>query len=78
MVVLTPDLAKEGRTICEIEQQLLSKLAMVPLKLEHCQCDDDGHCCTFRPEASAELGMTSSEVEPTALALGSLSPKPFR
>jgi len=45
-----PDLTNENREICEMERELLSKLAGVPLVISEHVCDCDGNYCTFEAE----------------------------
>lgn len=48
-----PTLAAEDREICELEEQLLSKIAGHPVKLRECQHDGSEYC-SFRTAAQLE------------------------
>lgn len=47
-----PELTSENHEICEMEKELLSKLADTRLTISKNACDCDGHCCTFEAEDS--------------------------
>lgn len=53
-----PDLSREDHRICEVETQMLTVMAGVPLRLKECRCDSPNGCCTY--ELATELSTSES------------------
>lgn len=52
-----PRLNEHGTEICELEQQLFTRLLDAPIALQHCQCGSSGGvCCTFSAGVREEQG----------------------
>jgi predicted ArsR family transcriptional regulator len=51
-----PRLNDQGKEICELEQQLVTRLLDAPVALKHCQCNSGGgQCCTFTAETQQKI-----------------------
>lgn len=42
-----PNLSEKDHGICEVETQMLSVMAGVPIRLRQCRCDSNNGCCTY-------------------------------
>lgn len=65
-----PDLSEQGHEICELETEMLSRMAGVPMRLAECRCHAADGACTFVPVVN--LSSQEAAAKPQSAAVNSL------